>query len=94
MSKPTALDGITAALELAGDDVITRLNSISDPVERQAAARTVLETLLPALVRDVKANRAETVAQLKEGRTLAEVGQLLGNMSVARVDQILKAGRK
>lgn len=90
MTKTTALDRITATIDLAGDEVITHLDNISDPVERQAAARTVLEKLLPALVRDVKANRGEAVKQMREGRTLAQVGELLGGLSTARVDQILK----
>ncbi|MGW1149581.1 hypothetical protein ACWD6I_32360 [Streptomyces sp. NPDC002454] len=38
--------------------------------------------------------RAEAVAELREGRTLAAVGQLLGGISATRVDQILNPGRK
>ncbi len=91
MTKPpTALDRITARLELAGDDVITELANIPDPVERQNAARTVLETLLPSLGADVKELRSRTVTELRQGRTLAQVGELLGGLSIARVDQILK----
>ena len=81
---------IRAHLEAAAAAVLGELRSIPDPAERQAAARTVLETLLPGIGQDVKSERAGAVAELKQGRTLAEVGKLLGGMSTARVDQILK----
>lgn len=56
--------------------------------------RQVAETLLPKPGQGVKATRASAVAELKEGRTLAKVGETLGGLSAARVDQILKAGNK
>ncbi|KOG33273.1 hypothetical protein [Streptomyces resistomycificus] len=68
------------------------LAAITDPAARQDVARETLETLLPKLGHDVKMARAAAVAELKQGRTLAQVGQLLGGLSIARVDQILKAG--
>lgn len=86
----TPMDRISGHLDTARDAVLAELDSIKDPVERQDAARDVLETLLPAVGQDVKANRARTVAELRQGRTLAQVGQLLGGLSIARVDQILK----
>jgi hypothetical protein len=81
---------IRTRLEAASSAVLDELRSITDPAERQAAARTVLESLLPAIGQDVKGVRADAVTELRQGRTLAEVGQLLGGMSTARVDQILK----
>ncbi|GAA3595208.1 hypothetical protein GCM10022295_90570 [Streptomyces osmaniensis] len=84
------MDRIRAILDLAGQDILGEMDNITDPVARQEAAREVNETLLPALVAEVKAHRAETVAGLREGRTLAQVGELLGGTSIARVDQILK----
>lgn len=86
----TPMHRINGWLEAASSAVLSELDAIKDPLERQAAARDVLKTLLPAIGREVKANRGRAVAELRdEGRTLAQVGELLG-MSTARVDQILK----
>ena len=87
---PTPQDRIRGHLEDARIAVLAELDTIPDPVTRQAAARDVLETLLPALSADVKALRGRAVTELRQGRTLAQVGELLGGLSVGRVDQILK----
>lgn len=86
----TPLDRIRGRLETAVTAVLADLDAIKDPVERQSAARVVLEDLLPSVTQQVKTHRAGTVTGLREGRTLAEVGQLLGGLSTARVDQIIK----
>ncbi|MEU3521833.1 hypothetical protein ABZ770_42510 [Streptomyces sp. NPDC006654] len=86
----TPMERIGGHLDTAAAAVLAELDAITDPVERQSAAREVLEALLPSVTQRVKAHRARTVAGLREGRTLAEVGRLLGGLSVARVDQILK----
>lgn len=86
----TPQDRIDSHLETAGAAVLAELDAITDPVARQAVARHVLENVIPSVVQDVKAHRGRTVAELRKGRTLAQVGELLGGLSVARVDQILK----
>ncbi|MEW1892283.1 hypothetical protein [Streptomyces sp. NPDC085659] len=86
-------DRITQLLTGTRDALIAELTSISDPIAREAAARQVLAAL-PAVSQEVTAIRSNTVATLKEGRTLAQVGELLGGLSIARVDQIIKAGKK
>lgn len=86
----TPLDRIRGHLEAATAAVLAELDTIDDPMARQDAARHVNEVLLPEAGQQVKAHRARTVAGLKEGRTLAQVGQILDGMSTARVDQILK----
>lgn len=86
----TALARIQKHLEDVAQAIGAELDTIADPIDRQDAAREVVQSLLPSVTQDVKAHRARTVAELREGRTLAQVGQLLGGLSVARVDQILK----
>lgn len=86
----TPLDRIRGHLETARSAVLAELDAIKDPVEREAAARDVITTTLPAIRSEVQAYRARTVAELKVGRTLSKVGELLGGLSTARVDQILK----
>ena len=88
-TSPT--DRIREHLETARIAVLAELEATIDPVQRQEAAREVLETLLPSLGADVKALRARAVAELREGRSLAEVGQMLGGLSRGRVDQLLKS---
>ncbi|MGQ4397911.1 hypothetical protein ACN6K5_000913 [Streptomyces violaceoruber] len=80
---------IALHLETARKAVLAELDSIPDPVQREAVAREALRDLVPALGRAVQTRRTAAVAELKEGRTLAQVGDLLG-VSTARVDQILK----
>ncbi|MFJ1901819.1 MULTISPECIES: RNA polymerase subunit sigma-70 [unclassified Streptomyces] len=84
---------ITQLLAATRDTLTTELASISDPVAREASARQILAAL-PDITQEVTAIRSDTVRTLKEGRTLAEVGTLLGGLSTARVDQIIKAGKK
>lgn len=86
----TPLDRIRGHLEAASAAVLAELDTIADPVARQDAARHVNEVLLPDVGQQVKAHRAGTVADLKATRTLAQVGKMLGGLSTARVDQILK----
>ncbi|MEU3654463.1 hypothetical protein AB0E67_16840 [Streptomyces sp. NPDC032161] len=74
--------------------VTADLATITDPIDREYAARQILGTLLPDFTQDVKEIRSSAVRDLKQGRTLAEVGALLGGLSTARVDQIIKAGTK
>ncbi|MFJ4852380.1 RNA polymerase subunit sigma-70 [Streptomyces sp. NPDC088730] len=84
---------ITDLLATTRETLATALTSISDPIAREAAARQILAAL-PDITQEVTAIRSDTVRTLKEGRTLAEVGTLLGGLSTARVDQIIKAGKK
>ncbi|MFF4552675.1 hypothetical protein [Streptomyces sp. NPDC001422] len=79
---------LTAAITAIGQE----LAAVTDPVQREALARDVIDRLLPQATQDAKAMRAEPVAELRDGRTLREVGELL-KLTPARVDQILKAGR-
>ncbi|MFI6530526.1 hypothetical protein [Streptomyces uncialis] len=85
---------IAHLLATAIDAITSDLATINDPVERQAAALHVLDALLPAAQDRIRAARAEAVAELKPGRSLAEVGRLLGGITATRVDQILNPGRK
>ncbi|MFJ4921764.1 hypothetical protein [Streptomyces sp. NPDC088725] len=94
MTDDTPIARIEQHLAAASAAITGELAAVSDPIERQDIAREVGETLLPRLGHDVKSARAAAVAELKTGRTLAQVGQLLGGLSVARVDQILKVGKK
>ncbi|MGW5679207.1 hypothetical protein ACWEV4_29705 [Streptomyces sp. NPDC003860] len=87
-------DLIAHHLTTAIDNITTELATLTDPVERQNAALYALDILLPAAKDQLRAARAEAVAELREGRTLAEVGRLLGGISPARVDQILNPTRK
>ncbi|AKZ60749.1 hypothetical protein SAM23877_p040 (plasmid) [Streptomyces ambofaciens ATCC 23877] len=73
--------------------VLNDLDTIEDPVQRQQAARTVLEELLPDMGREIKAHRSRTVAGLKEGRTLKQVAEMIGS-SIALVDQLIKSGKQ
>jgi hypothetical protein len=86
----TALNHIRGHLETASAAVLAALDAITDPVERQDTAREVVQILLPAVGQEVKAHRAGTVAQLQGTLTLTEVGELIGGLSAARVEQILK----
>ncbi|WP_116245797.1 hypothetical protein [Nocardiopsis sp. FIRDI 009] len=68
--------------------LIDRLRDIPDPVERTRTAAALIDALKDAQTR-VKAVRADAAAELRQGRTLRQVGELLG-VSPARVDQILR----
>lgn len=65
-----------------------RLRQITDPVERSKAATALIDALNDTQ-KAVKGVRAEAVAELREGRSMREVGEMIG-VSTARVDQILK----
>lgn len=84
------MERIRGHLTAVSAAVLAELDTINDPVARQDAAREVNETLLPVLVAEVKMHRARTVGVLRDGRTLSQVGKLIGGKSAARVDQILK----
>jgi DNA-directed RNA polymerase sigma subunit (sigma70/sigma32) len=86
----TPQDRIRGHLEAARRAVLAELDAITDPVKREAAAREVITATLPELRSEVQAYRAGIVTGLREGRTLAEVGRMLGGLTAARVDQILK----
>ncbi|MFJ2174312.1 hypothetical protein ACIOHE_15540 [Streptomyces sp. NPDC087851] len=90
----TPITRIEQHLAAASAAIAAELATVADPVERQDIAREVAETLLPRLGAEVKRGRAAAVAELKEGRTLKEVGALLGGLSIARVDQILKGAKQ
>lgn len=91
--SPYAAPMNSDALRSLTDSYVTavraHLADIADPVERERAARLVMDELLPDAVKRVKAERAAAVAELKEGRTLKQVAELTG-LSVPRVDQLLK----
>ncbi|MFH9355145.1 hypothetical protein [Kitasatospora sp. NPDC017646] len=72
------------------DAALAALRQPKDPIERERAARAFLEDLMPEAVRTAKQVRREAVEELRTGRTLREVGEALGGLSVSRVDQILK----
>ncbi|MEU9333168.1 hypothetical protein AB0D49_08380 [Streptomyces sp. NPDC048290] len=72
--------------------ITAELDSVEDPVARQALAAEA-QALLPELQRAVKAHRSATVAELKQGRTLAQVAEMIGG-TTSLVDQILKVGAK
>ncbi|MCM2391834.1 hypothetical protein [Streptomyces albipurpureus] len=71
------------------DAALAALGEISDPLERERAARRMLDTLLPDAARKAKGVRQEVVLKLREGRTLREVAAIL-DLTYARVDQIAK----
>lgn len=65
------------------------LDDIEDPVERERAARLLADDLLPGAVRKVRQVRSGAVIELRVGRSLREVGELLG-LSIPRVDQLAR----
>jgi DNA-directed RNA polymerase specialized sigma24 family protein len=67
------------------------LEEIPDPVEREHAARALVDELLPETLQQAKAVRRAVVVELRQGRglTLKQTGELLG-LSVPRVDQLAK----
>ncbi|MFD5414256.1 hypothetical protein ACFV4Q_22545 [Streptomyces nojiriensis] len=69
--------------------VRARLADIETPVAREQAARLFTDQLLPAVAKTVKDIRTAAVGELRQGRTLREVSELIG-LSVPRVDQLLK----
>ncbi|MER6447163.1 hypothetical protein DEJ51_28900 [Streptomyces venezuelae] len=69
--------------------VRSRLARIESPVARERAARLFTDQLLPAVAKTVKDIRTAAVGELRQGRTLREVSELIG-LSVPRVDQLLK----
>ncbi|MFF4445636.1 hypothetical protein [Streptomyces sp. NPDC001502] len=69
--------------------VRARLAGIETPVARERAARLFTDQLLPAVAKTVKDIRTAAVGELRQGRTLREVSELIG-LSVPRVDQLLK----
>ncbi len=69
--------------------VRARLADIETPVARERAARLFTDQLLPAVAKTVKDIRTAAVGELRQGRTLREVSELIG-LSVPRVDQLLK----
>ncbi|MEV6672853.1 hypothetical protein [Streptomyces sp. NPDC051162] len=76
---------VCAALGL--DDIRT----IADPVERDRAARTLNDQVLPAAVAEVKRVRQGAAQELRDqGLKLREIGERLDGLSTARVDQLLK----
>ncbi|MFI7354107.1 hypothetical protein ACIBTP_09180 [Streptomyces avidinii] len=83
---PDDLRGLTTAYMSA---VRARLAEIEDPVARERAARLFTDRLLPEVARTVKEVRIAAVGELRQGRTLKEVSELIG-LSVPRVDQLLK----
>ncbi|MGW8374282.1 hypothetical protein [Streptomyces sp. ODS28] len=73
------------------DAALACLDEISDPVERELAARVLADDLLPTASRRVKAVRQEAVQELREGQgmKLREVAELY-KLSIGRVDQLAK----
>ncbi|MFF4422300.1 hypothetical protein ACFY04_16205 [Streptomyces sp. NPDC001549] len=69
--------------------VRARLAGIETPVARERAARLFTDQLLPDVAKTVKNIRTAAVGELRQGRTLREVSELIG-LSVPRVDQLLK----
>ncbi|MFJ6483396.1 MULTISPECIES: hypothetical protein [unclassified Streptomyces] len=69
--------------------VRARLADVETPVARERAARLFTDQLLPAVAKTVKGIRTAAVGELRQGRTLREVSELIG-LSVPRVDQLLK----
>lgn len=73
------------------DTALACLDEIADPVERELAARTLADELLPEAGRRVRVVRSEVVRELRtvRGLKLREVAEELG-LSVPRVDQLAK----
>ncbi|MBI0374744.1 hypothetical protein JBE27_00240 [Streptomyces albiflaviniger] len=71
------------------DAALAYLDEIADPVEREFAARTLVDELLPGAVRRAKAVRSGAVQELRTELTLRETSALL-HLSVPRVDQLAK----
>ncbi|MFJ6748287.1 hypothetical protein ACIQNI_08860 [Streptomyces sp. NPDC091266] len=73
------------------DAALACLDEVTDPVERELAARVLADELLPEASRRVRAVRSEVVRELRTGRglKLREVAAEL-DLSVARVDQLAK----
>ncbi|WP_017581409.1 hypothetical protein [Nocardiopsis valliformis] len=65
-----------------------QLRAITDPVDRTRAAADLIDALNHAQ-KEIKTIRAEAVADLRPGRSMREVGEMIG-VSTGRVDQILK----
>ncbi|MGW4810527.1 hypothetical protein ACWEPB_02630 [Kitasatospora cineracea] len=72
------------------DQAVNAINTIPDPIAREKAARDLLDDLKLIHPTTIKAARRRAVEELKGGRTLQEVGNLLGGLTRARVEQILK----
>jgi DNA-directed RNA polymerase sigma subunit (sigma70/sigma32) len=68
---------------------LAALREISDPLERERAARVMVESLLPDAARQAKAVRQEVVLDLRRDHTLREVAAILG-VTYGRVDQLAK----
>ncbi|MFI1646735.1 hypothetical protein ACH4XT_07295 [Streptomyces avidinii] len=88
-AEPPAPDDLRALTTTYMSAVQARLAGIEDPVARERAARLFTDQLLPEVARAVKDVRIAAVGELRQGRTLKEVSQLIG-LSVPRVDQLLK----
>ncbi|MEV0281708.1 hypothetical protein AB0I22_35715 [Streptomyces sp. NPDC050610] len=66
------------------------LSGITDPVERERAARVLGDDLMPDAIKRVKEVRGASVRELRDrGLKLREVAELLG-ITAARVDQLAK----
>jgi hypothetical protein len=73
------------------DAALACLDEISDPIERERAARLLADDLLPDAGRRVKAVRGAAVQELRQGQglKLREVSELMG-LSIPRIDQLAK----
>jgi DNA-directed RNA polymerase specialized sigma24 family protein len=87
----TAHDALRTRMAEHLEAALAPLADITDPVERERAARILADELLPDAVRRVKAVRGAAVQELRteRGLKLREVADLIG-LSVPRVDQLAK----
>ncbi|MGW2255138.1 hypothetical protein ACWCXH_33875 [Kitasatospora sp. NPDC001660] len=80
-------DHVAAAARTA----LAEIADITDPVDRELAARQLLDVVLPEIARGAREIRQGAVLELRRDRfTLREIGEKLGGLSTARVDQIAK----
>lgn len=82
-------DAALASVETAIHDALNAVENVADPVAREAAARRLADVVLPDAARGAKRLRQSAVLELRQGRTLKQVAELLG-LSVGRVDQLAK----
>jgi hypothetical protein len=73
------------------DAALACLDEISDPIERERAARILADDLLPDAGQRVKSVRGAVVQELRTARglKLREVSELTG-LSIPRIDQLAK----
>ncbi|MFJ4768519.1 hypothetical protein ACIP88_05285 [Streptomyces uncialis] len=84
------MDDLRDQMKAHVDAALALLDVITDPVEREAAARILGDDLIPDAALRVKEVRGDALRALRaQGLTLRAIAELTG-LSVPRVDQIVK----